>query len=105
MRIEGAELYKILLIICSGPTTPHEMFLCSFPFMASFICSAMCSNVADCFMPQTHRTRLTLHFFAYMHCLHDHLNGNIDNEVWPTSSAHTRTQKHVLVLAGLKRGW
>lgn len=105
MRIEGAELYKILLVICSGPTTPHETFSCSFPFMVSFIGSAVCSNVTDCFMPQTQRTRLTLHFFVYMHCLHTHLNGKVGTEVWPTSSAHTSTQKHVLVQAGLKRAW
>jgi len=73
MRTEGAEMYKILRIICSGPATPHEMFSHSFPCMDSFIGSAMCSYVADCFMPPTHRTRLTLHIFAYEHCLHAQL--------------------------------
>lgn len=95
MRIGGLELCKILIITCSGSTTPHEMFSCGLPFTISFIGLAMCSKVAYWFMPQTQdKADFTLCTFLPACTV-----------FMPTPSPHTRTHKHVLVLAGLNRGW
>lgn len=71
-------------------------------FLHRFSHAQLCGRLL---VTQTHRARLTSQYFASMHSLLVSLNGNIHTQVRQAPSGHTRTQKHVLVLAGLKRSW